>query len=189
MIGSRGRAVAIGGVVAMAVWLLPMTASAQADCECAEAGAAGLVELRIVATTPRDHARIGPDRDTQVVDLRGQETSVVGDVPPLLEGAPLNLVPVLMAVVEDSPDGCRTAVPPAGVDLSLTGHVYEEETGPVVWTGLCQGTVTVEAAAAGEPEVASTDGWGIGLGIATGVLVVLAVVLLACVPIAARRRA
>jgi hypothetical protein len=89
--------------------------------------------------------------------------------------------------VEDRLRSASSAQPPAGSDLSVTGHVYLEETGPVVWTGPCQGTLTVVAQTA--PAVTDdSDALDRGVRISAAVLIAVAVVCLALVPITARRR-
>ncbi len=183
---------AVVGLVAVVV--AAPRASGQVACSCTEKDPATSVELQITAAEPRDYSRIGPDQETLVVDLRGQETVLVGDAPELLAGVDLAAVPVLMTVVEaatDEESECSGDPPPAGADLSLTGHVYEEELGPVVWTGPCQGTLTFDEAEAAAPaapaaERADEDTWGRGLAISGGVLAALAVLCLA-VALTARR--
>jgi hypothetical protein len=164
-------------------------ASAQERCGCTEKDPAAAVELQITAATPVEHSRIGEEQETLVVDLRGQETVLVGDAPVLLEGVDLAEVPVLMAVVEPpaTADECNALSPATGVNLKLTGQVYMEETGPVVWTGPCQGTLTIEAAPAADDVTTPEDRWGRGLAISVVALAALALLCLALAPITARR--
>jgi len=169
--------------------LVTSAAGGQEACSCTDSDPSGAVELAITASEPVHHSMIGPEQETPVVDLRGQETVLVGEAPQLLDGVSLDGVPVLMAVVEGSANPeCNQDQPPDGSDLSLTGHVYREETGPVVWTGLCQGTLTIVAPS--EPDVAADDDdWGRGLTISAVVLAGLAVLCLALVPLTAAQRA
>jgi hypothetical protein len=175
-------------VLAVAVVGSPR-ASGQEACSCTEKAPAAAVELQITAATPEEHSRIGPDQAQLVVDLRGEQTELVGVAPQLLEGVDLAEVPVLMAVSEDasSTDQCSGARPAAGSDLSLTGQAYLEDTGPVVWTGPCQGTLTiVPSAPAAEPSEA--DPWGTELRVGAAVLGGLAILCLALIPLNARRQ-
>jgi len=158
-------------------------ASGQDPCSCSEPEQTTSVELQITATNPQDHSRIGPQQETLVVDLRGDQTSLVGEPPELLAGVDLSEVPVLMAVGDggSGDDECAEERPTAGADLAVTGQVYLEETGPVVWTGLCQGTLTVEAAATGDDASADDDPWARGIALSIVVLAGLAVMCLALV--------
>jgi hypothetical protein len=169
--------VAVVGI-ALAMVAAPR-ASGQEECSCTEKDPATSVELRITAATPEDHSRIGSDQETLVSDLRGTETVLVGEAPQLLSGVDLAEVPVLMAVGEGASDAdeCTEPLPAEGSDLSLTGHVYMEETGPVVWTGTCQGTLTVEAAA--PASATDEDPWGRDLELSAAVLAAAAFVCLA----------
>ena len=186
MKGVWGTAV-VAGLGVLLIGLAP-NASAQDGCSCTQKDPAAAVTLRITAANPREHSRIGRDLETLVVDLRGERTELVGDRPPLLEDVDLSQVPVLMAADDGSSDDpCSSAQPAAGTNLSLTGQTYLEDTGPVVWTGTCQGTLTIEAAA---PELVPTeeDPWARGITISIVVLAGLAVLCLALVPVPARRR-
>ena len=95
-----------------------------------------------------------------------------------------------MAVDEDASgdQACAEPRPAAGANLSITGQVYLEETGPVVWTGPCQGTLTVEAAAVAESEATDDDTWGRGLVISAIVLAGLAILCLSLALLTAPRR-
>jgi hypothetical protein len=176
---------AVVGLVAVVV--TAPRASGQETCSCTDKDPATAVELQITAATPKDHSRIGPEQESLVVDIRGEQTVLVGDAPELLAGVDLAEVPVLMLALEDASgtDECSAAPPPAGADLSVTGQVYMEETGPVVWTGPCQGTLTIAAAAA-PVEATHEDTWGRGLAISGGVLAGLAVLCLAAALITRR---
>jgi len=167
---------AIATMVGLAVVVLGAPRASGQECSCVDKDPAAAVELRITASQPQEHSRIGPDQTTPVVDLRGQVTVLVGEAPALLRGVDIAEVPVLLAVDDGASgdDECAGTRPAAGSDLSLTGQVYREETGPVVWTGPCQGTLTVQDAAAVEASTGE-DAWGRGLAISAVVIAGLAV--------------
>jgi hypothetical protein len=164
---------------AVALWFTAPSAAAGEACSCSERDPTTAVELAITSSAPVEHSRIGPEQETVVVDLRGEETTVVGDLPELLAGVDLATVPVLMAV-GDGTDECAGSQPAAGVDLSLTGHTYVDDGATVVWTGPCQGELTVvEGEMAGAAEAEEDDDLQPALGISAVILIVLAAVCLA----------
>ena len=175
-----GRTIVVAGIAF--VMVAPARASAQEQCSCSAKDPAAAVELQITAAAPEDHSRIGPEQQTQVVDLRGEQTVLVGEAPQLLEGVDLAEVPVLLAVGKAAAeDECSGERPAAGSNLSLTGQAYLEDTGPVVWTGPCQGTLTVVAATPAGAEAAddSDEGtWEDGLVFSGAVLAALALLCL-----------
>jgi hypothetical protein len=168
------------------------TAGRSGQCECIDNDADTAVSLGITASSPTEHSRIGPDRQTAVLDLRGTSTTATGEIPTLLADVDLDEVPVLVAVAgPEETDPCTIASPPAGANLSLTGRAYIDDGAPVVWTGPCQGELTVvdAPAAAEESETeADADLWAPELRLAAMVLAGGAAVCLALAAIVGHRR-
>jgi hypothetical protein len=142
-----GLVAAVG--LGLAVALIPSTPAWA--CSCAGPDPATLINLEItdsaVADAPNPWG--GQDRESgATVDLRGVATTVIGEVPVLLDGVDLDTVPVLASVIEDPQmeDSCGTPHrPAAGSDIELTGVVSDEGEGTFIYTGACSGSLTVLA--------------------------------------------
>jgi hypothetical protein len=166
----------------MAVALVPSTPAWACSCEPPDPATVITVAITDSAVADAANPWGGADDLVGTVDLRGTATSVVGEVPVLLDGVDLDSVPVLAAVIEDPQmqDSCDTPHrPAAGSDLELTGVVSDEGDGAFIYTGACSGSLTVLAGP--DPAFASSSGPGRSpwatAAVGAGGVVVLALVV------------
>ncbi len=167
--------------LAMALTLIPVPPAWACSCAAPDASLQVSLEITDSAVAPAENPWGGDGAFGTTVDLRGVETTVLGDLPAALDGQVLDEVPILAAVLDDPnmQDSCGTPQrPAAGSDLEVTGVVNDEGAGPFIYTGPCSGSLTVLADPDPAFEEALQSSGGSGRGPLTTVAVGAGVALL-----------